>query len=63
MLDFDRTYTVKEVASVLGVCYSTAYELTRTSPDYGGLPSYKFGGRIKVKESDLQKWIDARKRA
>ena len=63
MLDFDRAYTVKEVAAVLGVCYSTAYELTRTASDCGGLPSYKFGGRIRVKESDLQKWIDACKRA
>ena len=57
-MEFDRTYTVKEVASILGVSYSTAYDLTRRSLEAGGIPAYKFGGSIRIKESDLKRWID-----
>ena len=55
-LDFDRTYTVKEVSEILGLSLSTIYE---RSPEAGGLPAFKFTSVIRIKESDLQRWIDA----
>lgn len=58
-LDFDRAYTVKEVASILGLSLSTTYDLIKRSPDAGGLPAFKFASAIRVKESDLQHWIAA----
>ena len=63
MLDFDRTYSAKEIASMLGVSQSAVYEWARTSPEAGGLPSFKFGSSVRIRESDLQKWLDERKRA
>lgn len=59
-MEFDKAYTVKEVASILGISYSTAYDLTRRSLEAGGIPAYKFAGCIRIKESDLKRWIDAR---
>lgn len=58
-LDFDRTYTVKEVSEILGLSLSTIYDLTKRSPEAGGLPAFKFTSVIRIKESDLQRWIDA----
>ena len=46
--------SIKEAAKRLTVSRSTAYHLAET----GILPSYKFGGIIRVDEADLQKYID-----
>lgn len=59
-IDFDRTYTVKEVAELLRVSLSTAYDLVNLSPSLGGIPAFKFAHVIRIKESDLQHWIDER---
>lgn len=58
-LDFDRTYTVKEVSELLGLSLSTIYDLIKRSPEAGGIPAFKFASAIRVKESDLQRWIEA----
>ena len=61
VLDFDRTYTVKEVAEMLNVSVGTIYEWARTKPEYGGLPRIKIGRTVRIKESDLTKWLQERK--
>jgi excisionase family DNA binding protein len=39
-----RTYTVLEVAEILGIGRNTAYEICRT----GELPTIRIGGRVLV---------------
>ena len=62
VIDFDRSYSAKEVAEILNVSLPTVYEWARTKPEYGGIPSFKFGSRVLIRESDLQKWIDDHRR-
>jgi excisionase family DNA binding protein len=45
-----RTYTVAEVAALLGISRSTAYECVRR----GEIPSRRFGRRIVVLHDDLE---------
>jgi excisionase family DNA binding protein len=45
-----RTYTVAEVAALLGISRSTAYECVRR----GEIPSRRFGRRIVVLHHDLE---------
>mgnify|MGYP000307011096 CR=1 FL=1 len=62
-MEFDRAYTAKEIANMLGVSQSAVYEWARMSPEAGGLPSFKFGSSVRIRESDLQKWLAERRRA
>jgi excisionase family DNA binding protein len=48
--DRRRTYTVPEVAALLGISRSTAYECVRR----GEIPSRRFGRRIVVLQHDLE---------
>jgi excisionase family DNA binding protein len=45
-----RTYTVPEVAALLGISRSTAYECVRR----GEIPARRFGRRIVVLQHDLE---------
>jgi excisionase family DNA binding protein len=48
--DRRRTYTVPEVAALLGISRSTAYECVRR----GEIPSRRFGRRMVVLQHDLE---------
>lgn len=62
MIDFDRSLKAKEVAEILGMSLTFVYDKCRTNPENGGIPSYKMGGSVIVKESDLKEWIEQQKR-
>lgn len=61
-MEFDKNLSTKEVAEILGVSRQTVYEWARISPDAGGLPSFKFGSRVLIRESDLKQWMDNKRR-
>ncbi len=46
--------STKEAAAQLGVTTRTVYRFI----DEGGLPAYKFGRVIRVKESDLEVFVE-----
>lgn len=46
--------SVKELATVLGVSRTSAYELIKTK----GFPSIKIGSRVVIPKEKLIEWID-----
>ena len=54
MSDTTRWLSTKEGSARLGVTLRTLYRFL----DEGQIPSYKFGRVIRLKESDLQDFID-----
>ena len=46
--------SVKELATVLGVSRTSAYELTKTK----GFPSIKIGSRVVIPKEKLIEWIE-----
>lgn len=46
--------SVKELATVLGVSRTSAYELIKTK----GFPSIKIGSRVVIPKKKLIEWID-----
>lgn len=46
--------SVKELATVIGVSRTSAYELTKTK----GFPSIKIGSRVVIPKEKLIEWID-----
>lgn len=52
-LDNCRTYTVDEVAAIVGISRSTAYECVRR----GEIPSRRFGRRIVVLRHELDRLL------
>lgn len=46
--------SVKELATVLGIGRTSAYELTKTK----GFPSIKIGSRVVIPKEKLIEWID-----
>ncbi|HEX3828053.1 MAG TPA: helix-turn-helix domain-containing protein [Sporichthyaceae bacterium] len=48
-------YTVEEVAELLGVARSTAYELVRD----GKIPARRLGGRWVISRARFHAWLDA----
>ena len=46
--------SVKELATVLGVSRTSAYELTKTK----GFPILKIGSRVVIPKERLIEWID-----
>lgn len=58
----DRLLTLKEVAELTGLSIRTLYD--RLAPE-GDIPVVRMGTgrrpRVRVKESDLEAWIDARR--
>ncbi len=55
----DRIINVAEVAGFLGVKVSWVYDNYRSE----GIPSYRVGRGLRFRQSDLEKWLDARKDA
>lgn len=53
----DQILTLKEVATYLKLAEKTAYKLAAD----GKLPGFKVGGSWRFKETDIERWIDARK--
>jgi excisionase family DNA binding protein len=51
-----RTYTVTEVADIVGISRSTAYECVRR----GEIPSRRFGRRIVVLRHELERLLGER---
>lgn len=55
MSDVQRqTYTVSEVAKILGIGRNTAYEVCRN----GEIPTIKIGGRILIPRSAIDELLD-----
>lgn len=54
----DQILTLKEVAAYLKLAEKTAYKLAAE----GKLPGFKVGGSWRFKESDIQAWIDEKKK-
>ena len=48
------TYTVAEVADLLGVCRATVYELLRR----GELPARRMGSRWVIARRRFDRWLD-----
>ncbi len=49
-----RTYTVEQVAKILGISRSTAYECVRL----GTLPSLRFRRRIVIPATSIERLLD-----
>lgn len=62
MIDFDRNLSPAEVAEILGVSRDYVYEWRQRKPEAGGIPNYKIGRLVKIRESDLQTWIGQQRR-
>lgn len=62
MIDFDRNLSPAEVAEILGVSRDYVYEWCHRSPETGGIPNYKIGRLVKIRESDLKVWIENQRR-
>ena len=54
----EKMYTAAEVAEICGVSIDTARRWYQS----GALACYRLGGRVRISESQLQKFLDARKR-
>lgn len=52
--EITKWLSTKEAAEMLGVTSRTVYRFI----DEGNLPAYKFGRVIRVKESDLEGFVD-----
>ena len=52
-----QTYTVPEVATILGIGRNTAYEICRT----GEIPTIKIGGRVLVPRSAIDELLNGAK--
>ncbi len=54
-------YTVKEIATLLGIGKTKAHELVNTSPHLGGIPSMRIGPKtIRVRRIDFERWLQER---
>jgi len=53
----DKVLTIKEVAGYLGISYATVQSMMFMQ----GLPYTKVGNRYRIKENDLQGWLEKRK--
>ncbi|HEY9135109.1 MAG TPA: helix-turn-helix domain-containing protein [Pseudomonadales bacterium] len=54
----DQILTLKEVAAYLKLAEKTAYKLAAE----GKLPGFKVGGSWRFKESDIERWIEEKKK-
>ena len=54
----DEILTLQEVAEYLKLAEKTAYRLAAE----GKLPGFKVGGSWRFKESDIEKWIEDKKK-
>lgn len=62
MIDFEKVLTAKEASEILNVSHKMVLKMCAINPNNGGIPSFKVGSCVRIKESDLQKWIEEQKR-
>ncbi len=51
----EMIYTIPEVANYLKLSKSKVYHLVQT----GKIPHIRIGRNVRIRESDLQKWIES----
>lgn len=49
------TYSIKEVAELIGISYSTAYKLALS----GEIPFKKIGGQYFIPRTDFEVWFNS----
>lgn len=57
MVEKDKMLTVKQVAGMLNISVSSIYRLL----DRKELPSYKIGGALRIKQSDVDTYLERNK--
>jgi len=55
----DEVLTIKEVAALLKIAEKTAYIMAQR----GELPGFKVGGQWRFRRSDIDDWIEERKKS
>jgi len=50
-----RTYTVEEIAAILGISKSSAYELVKQ----GHFRAVKIGASIRISKNSFDDWLDS----
>jgi len=50
--------SIKDVLALLGISRTTLYHLTKQ----GEIPSYQIGGSVKYKQSEIDAYIERKKR-
>jgi len=54
----EKYYTIEEIAKILKVAYLTVYRWIQD----GKLVAYKAGKQYRIKKSDLEKFVERKKR-
>ena len=54
-VDDKRVYTVKEIAAILGISLTMAYELVKE----GNFKTVKIGAAIRISRKSFDEWLDA----
>jgi len=52
--------TAEHMAKYLGMSRRVIYDLMKTKPEGGGIPSFNIGYSKRVRKSDFIHWIDTR---
>lgn len=52
--------TANHIAKYLGMSRRVIYDLFKTRPEAGGIPSFNIGYSKRVRKSDFIHWIDTR---
>jgi excisionase family DNA binding protein len=53
--------TADHMAKYLGMSRRVIYDLIKTKPEAGGIPSFNIGYSVRVEKSDFVEWIKAQK--
>lgn len=56
----DKFYTPKQVSEMLQYSREYIYRLLNKTVNNGGIPSVKIGNSRRIKESDLNDWINSK---
>jgi excisionase family DNA binding protein len=54
----DEVLTIKEVAALLKLAEKTVYAMAQA----GEIPAFKIRGQWRIKQTELDRWIDAQPR-
>jgi excisionase family DNA binding protein len=55
--------TADHMAKYLGLSRRVIYDLMKTKPEAGGIPSFNIGYSVRVEKSDFIAWVKERKKA
>ncbi len=53
--------TAEHMAKYLGMSRRVIYDLMKTKPEAGGIPSFNIGYSVRVEKSDFISWIKKQK--